>query len=66
MHVPGLLERVRLEGMEAVYLVTRVDYEGQLADLYPILYGQRSLAAVPFVVIEAIAGVTPPNLGPVA
>ena len=63
MHVPGLLERVHLLGYDEVYLVTRVDQETQVADLLPMIYGERQLESVPFLVMEAIAGCGPPVLG---
>ena len=65
MHVPGLLERVRLCGLQEIYLVTRVDYETQVADLLPIVYGQSSMRSVPFPALEAIPGCGPPALKPV-
>lgn len=65
MHVPGLLERVRLCGLHEIYLVTRVDYETQVADLLPIGYGQSSVRSVPFLALEAIPGCGPPQLKPV-
>jgi hypothetical protein len=58
------MERVRLMGVDEVYLVTRVDHEAQVADLLPIVYGRREVDAVPFVVIEAIPGCGPPILRP--
>jgi hypothetical protein len=61
MHVPGLIERVRLTGFEEVYLVTRVDHAGQLADLLPLVYGRQQLESVPFVAVEAIPGCGPPD-----
>ena len=60
MHIPGLLERVRLRGLDEVYLVTRVDHEGQVADLLPIVYGKRRLDSVPFAIMEEIPGCGPP------
>jgi hypothetical protein len=64
MHLPGLMERVRLRGFEDVYLVIRVDCEAQAADLLPIVYGHRVLKSVPFEAVEAIPGCRPPKLGP--
>jgi hypothetical protein len=64
MHVPGLLERVRRSGLDEIYLVTRVDYEAQVADLLPIIYGQRSVRAIPFLGLEAIPECGPPRLRP--
>jgi hypothetical protein len=62
MHVPGLLERVRISGVDEVFLVTRVDDAAQEADLLPIVYGNDLLKRVPFVLIEAIPGCGPPRL----
>ena len=62
MHVPGLLERVHLSGLDEVFLVTRVDDAAQEADLLPIVYGRRPLESVPFIFIEAIPGCDPPRL----
>jgi hypothetical protein len=62
MHVPGLLERVHLCGLNEVFLVTRVDDTAQEADLLPIIYGNRPLERVPFIFIEAIPGCGPPLL----
>ena len=62
MHVPGLLERVHLSGLDEVYLVIRVDDMAQEADLLPVVYGRHPLEGVPFVVIEAIPGCGPPRL----
>lgn len=46
MHVPGLLERVRLCGFDEVYLVIRVDHVEQAADLLPIVYGRRAVRSI--------------------
>jgi hypothetical protein len=62
MHEPGLLERVRLSGLDEVYLVMRVDHEERVADLLPIIYGQQRLVSVPFLAMEAIPGCGPPDL----
>jgi hypothetical protein len=62
MHVPGLLERVRLSGLDEVFLVIRVDGTVQEADLLPIIYGRCPLKHVPFIFIEAIPGCGPPQL----
>ena len=56
MHVPGLLERVRLSGLDEVYLVTRVDHETQAADLLPLVYGHTAVQSVPFVAMESMSG----------
>ena len=64
MHKPGLLERVRLNGFDEVYLVTRVDHETQVADLWPIVYGRVPVYQASFERIEAIPGVEPPKLRP--
>jgi hypothetical protein len=61
MHVPGLLERVHVTGLDEVYLVIRVDHEAQVADFLPILYGRQQMDAVPFVIMEAIPGCGPPE-----
>jgi hypothetical protein len=61
MHVPGLLERVRLMGLDEVYLVTNVDHKAQVADLLPIIYAQRQLDSVPFLAMEAMPGCEPPK-----
>jgi hypothetical protein len=63
MHVPGLLERVRLMGLDEVYLVTPVDQRAQVADLLPIIYGQRRLDSVPFLAMEPMPGCGPPEWG---
>src|ERR1700759_1093075 len=60
MHVPGLMERVHLGGLDEVYLVTRVDDAGQVADLLPLIYGSQPLLSVPFLVVESIPGCGPP------
>lgn len=62
MHIPGLLERVHLCGFDEVYLVTRVDGAGQVADLLPLIYGLKPLLSVPFQVVESIPGCGPPPL----
>ena len=56
MHIPGLMERVHLSGFDEVYLVTRVDHAGQVADLLPLIYGINVLRSVPLHVLEAIPG----------
>ncbi len=61
MDVPGLLERVRLMGLDEVDLVTRVDHEAQVADLLPIVYGQRQIQSVPYLAVESIPGCGPPE-----
>jgi hypothetical protein len=62
MHVPGLMERVHLGGFDEVYLVTRVDDAGQVADMLPLIYGLRPLLSVPFLLVESIPGCGPPPL----
>ena len=62
MHVPGVLERMRLFGFDEVYLVTRVDQEAKVVDLWPIIDGHGMVEAVPFLMIEAIPGCEPPDL----
>lgn len=62
MHVPGLLERVRLSGLDEVYFVTRLDHEVQVADLLPLIWGQHQLPSVPFLAIESVPGCGPPAL----
>ena len=64
MHVPGLMERVRLMGLDEVYLVIRLDHEAQAADLLPIVYGRQSVKCVPFEAMEPIPGCGPPRLRP--
>lgn len=64
MHVPDLFERVRLVDLDEVYLVTRVDHGAQVADLLPIIWGQRQLDSVPFLIMQAMPGCGPPPLGP--
>jgi len=61
MHVPGVFERVRLCGLDEVYLVTRVDQEAQVADLLPLIYGHRLVESVPFRAMEPIPGCGPPR-----
>jgi hypothetical protein len=53
---PGLLERVRITGLDEVYLVIGVNEAEQLADLLPIVYGRRPVLSVPFTFMEAIPG----------
>jgi hypothetical protein len=64
MHVPGLLERVRITGLGEVYLVIGVNGAEQLADLLPIVYGRSPVRSVPFIFMEAIPGCGPPLLEP--
>ena len=64
MHVPGLLQRVRLAGIDDVYLVTRVDLLERMADVLPLVYGKPPVQNVPFHSIEAIPGCTAPKLLP--
>jgi hypothetical protein len=64
MHIPGLLERVRLLGVDEVYLVTRVDHEARMADMLPLVYGSAEIHNVPFNAIQAVPGWEPPNLWP--
>jgi CxxC-x17-CxxC domain-containing protein len=64
MHVPGLLERVRITGLDEVYLVIGVNEGEQLADLLPIVYGRRPVPSVPFTFMEAIQGCSPPHPEP--
>ena len=59
MHVPGLMERVRLLGLDEVYLVTRVDRKAHVADLLPMIYGTRQIDSVPFLAMESIPGCGP-------
>jgi hypothetical protein len=65
MHVPGLLERLRLTGLGEVYLVTRVNHVDQVADLLPLVYGRKAVAAVPFFFMESIPGCGPLHPKPV-
>lgn len=60
MHIPGLMERVHLRGFDEVYLVTRVDHTGQVADLLPLIYAVKPLLAVPFQLVDSIPGCGPP------
>lgn len=64
MHVPSLLERVRIHGQTDLFLVTRVNAEEQVADLLPIRWGPGSLENIPFVSLEPVAGHVPPRLKP--
>jgi len=64
MHVPGLLQRVRLAGIDDVYLVTRVDLLERMADVLPLVYGKPPVQNVPFHSIEAIPGYLAPKLQP--
>lgn len=64
MHVPALMERVRVTGIDEVYLVTRVDHVSQVADLLPVVYGKRLIRSVPFGVMEPIPGCGPPVFSP--
>jgi hypothetical protein len=64
MHVPDLLERVRLSGLDEVYLVIRVNGAEQVADLLPIVYGRSPVRSVPYLFMEAIPGCGPPDLEP--
>jgi hypothetical protein len=64
MFVPALMQRVLLTGLDEVYLVTRVDHEGQVADLLPLKYGLKPVLSVPFLAMEAISGCEPPRLRP--
>lgn len=41
-----------LNGVDEVNVVMRVDREGQAADLLPIVYGQRRLDSIPFVIMD--------------
>jgi hypothetical protein len=61
MHVPGLLERVHITGLGEVFLVTGVNEAEQVADLLPIVYGQRPFLSVPFTFMESIPGCGPLN-----
>jgi hypothetical protein len=61
MHVPRLLERVRLGGLDEVFLVIRADDTAQEADLLPVVCGRHPLEGVPFIFIEAIPGCGPPT-----
>jgi hypothetical protein len=56
MHVPGLMERVRLVGVDEVYVVLSVDHQRQAVDLLPVLFGGSRLSGVPFVSVEAMNG----------
>jgi hypothetical protein len=62
MHVPGVFERVRLCGLDEIYLVARVDQEAKVADLLPLIYGHRMVESVPFLAIVRIPGCGPPSL----
>jgi hypothetical protein len=62
MHVPGLLERVHVSGLDERYLVIRVDDTAQEAGPLPVVYGRHPQESVLFVVIEAIPGCDPPRL----
>lgn len=64
MHVPSLLERVRLTGLNEVYLVTRVNDAEEVADLIPLKYAPFTMESVPFATLEAIPGIFPPRLRP--
>ena len=55
MHVPELMDRVRLIGCDEVYLVLLVDYKRESADLLPVLFGGERLRKIPFSSIEALA-----------
>jgi len=60
MFVPGLMQRVRLAGINEVYVVTRLDLAGRVADLLPLRYGVETVRAVPFLALEEIPGNGPP------
>jgi len=62
MHVARVLEGVRLSWLDEVYLVTRVDQEAQVADLWPLIPGHGVVESVPFLAIERIPGCEPPDL----
>jgi hypothetical protein len=64
MHVPGLMERVRMTGLGDVYLVTRVNEDEKEADLLPIVYGRPPVTGVAFLFLESIPGCSPPRLHP--
>jgi len=64
MHVPGLMQRVRLTALDEVYLVIRVDHGEQVAGLLPLKYGMQTIRSVPFLALEAIQGWGPPRLKP--
>ena len=64
MHLPGLMERVRLLGVDEICLVTRVDHEARVADVLPVVFGKAEILDVPFHAIEAIPGCTPPKTRP--
>ena len=48
-------------GLDEVYLVTRVDHQGEVADILPIAYGQRQIDSVPFQAMERVPGYGPPE-----
>lgn len=48
MHVPGVFERVRLCGLDEMYLVAGVDQEAKAADLLPLIFGHRMVESVPW------------------
>ena len=56
MHDPIFRERVRLVGVDEVYVVASVDRQRQAADLLPLIFGGERLRSVPFASIEKIAG----------
>jgi hypothetical protein len=56
MHVPDVMEKVHLAGVDEVYLVLSVDHQAESVDVLPILFGGVRLKTVPFFCVEAIAG----------
>ena len=58
MYTPWLMEKVRLTGINEVYFVTRVDPEGKVVDLLPVVCGIQPLRSVPFSSLETIPRVS--------
>ena len=54
MHVPGIMEKVRLAGVDEVYMVLTVDHQQEAVDLLPIRFGGERLRTVPFSSVEAL------------
>jgi hypothetical protein len=56
MYIPSARERVRVDGLDAIFLVIAVDAIGQTVDLIPLLGAADALENVAFSVLRPYSG----------
>jgi hypothetical protein len=52
MYSPTLLDRIRVNRKDGLFLVIRADHDEQAADLLPFKFGQTAIRGIPFKLLE--------------